>query len=543
MLHKNAFVGVIGAVAAVAALQKRENAEIRKERKRRADKGLTNLRTAGRHIVVVATAAVPWMTGTAVNPTLRAAYLAECTDLKVTLMVPWIAKADQQELFKDNVTFDSPEDQVEAMFQWVRDRGGFEPSFRVIFYAAEYNRRMLGIFPWGDPIAYIPEAERDVAILEEPEHLTWFHHGVRWTDHFPHVVGVMHTNYAELSRRTVPGPLGVAIGFVSRVMNACLCSMHTHKVIKLSDAVQPLPRQATQYVHGAPDCFLRIGDDASSLDPDGGPRFSKGAYTLGKMVWGKGWEELLELLERQRDRGEPLPELAGYGSGEAEESIKRRANEEELNITFKGRVDHLDEQLRPYKVFVNASTSDVVATTSVEALAMGKWVVAAKHPCNDFISQFENALIYDTPEEFSSHLLHAAANSARPLTQDERYQLSWQAATERFLDAAELVDAGVNGPLTRLREATLFGMYNASMRFEWLRKSAGAQPFTRDRPAQLTDVDAEVKKQHEAEALSAERQQEAEVATSKGWYRNVYGQVSFSDLAGTSVNVGSSRPP
>lgn len=40
----------------------------------------------------------------------------------------------------------------------------------------------------------------------------------------------MHTNYAELSRRTLPGPLGVAVGFVSRVMNACLCAVHTHKV-------------------------------------------------------------------------------------------------------------------------------------------------------------------------------------------------------------------------------------------------------------------------------------------------------------------------
>lgn len=49
--------------------------------------------------------------------------------------------------------------QVVAMFQWVKDRAGFEPSFRVICYAAEYNRRMLGIFPWGDPISYIPLAE------------------------------------------------------------------------------------------------------------------------------------------------------------------------------------------------------------------------------------------------------------------------------------------------------------------------------------------------------------------------------------------------
>lgn len=72
----------------------------------------------------------------------------------------------------------------------------------------------------------------------------------------------------------------------------------------------------------------------------------------------------------------------------------------------------------PLQVFVNASTSDVVATTSIEALAMGKWLICAHHPCNAFASHFANTLVYHDPDEFCQHLEYALENDPHPLDAD-----------------------------------------------------------------------------------------------------------------------------
>uniref|UniRef100_A0A0D9YTB5 Digalactosyldiacylglycerol synthase 1, chloroplastic n=1 Tax=Oryza glumipatula TaxID=40148 RepID=A0A0D9YTB5_9ORYZ len=445
-----------------------------------------------RHVAIVTTASLPWMTGTAVNPLFRAAYLARNSKQDVTLVVPWLCKSDQELVYPNSMTFSSPEEQETYIKKWLEERLGFESNFKISFYPGKFSKERRSIIPAGDTSQFISSREADIAILEEPEHLNWYHHGNRWTDKFNHVVGVVHTNYLEYIKREKNGALQA---FLVKHINNWVTRAYCDKVLRLSAATQDLPKSIICNVHGVNPKFLKIGDKIMADRENGQQSFSKGAYFLGKMVWAKGYRELLDLLDKRKSDLQGF-KLDVYGSGEDSQEVQSTAKKLNLNLNFfKGR-DHADDSLHGYKVFINPSISDVLCTATAEALAMGKFVICAEHPSNEFFMSFPNCLTYRTPEEFVARVNEAMAREPQPLTPEQRYNLSWEAATERFMEYSDLdkvlsqpVTEGVHRSQTRRTiQSNLSDAMDGGLAFahhcltgsEVLRLATGAIPGTRD---------------------------------------------------------------
>ncbi|KAL9230607.1 hypothetical protein vseg_005940 [Gypsophila vaccaria] len=372
--------------------------------------------------------------GTAVNPLFRAAYLAKSAKQKVTLLVPWLCKSDQELVYPNKLTFNSPEDQEDYIRNWLEERTGFKSDFKISFYPGKFSKERRSIIPTGDTSSFIPSKDADIAILEEPEHLNWYHHGKRWTDKFNHVVGVVHTNYLEYIKREKNGALQA---FLVKHINTIVTRAHCHKVLRLSAATQDLPRSLICNVHGVNPKFLEIGEKLASERASGQQAFSKGAYFLGKMVWAKGYKELIELLSKHKNELDSL-KLDVFGTGEDAHEVQSAAKKLNLNLNFQKGRDHADDSLHRYKVFINPSVSDVLCTATAEALAMGKFVVCADHPSNEFFRSFPNCLTYTTSEDFVAKVKEALSKDPQPLTPEERYKLSWEAATQRFMEYSDL---------------------------------------------------------------------------------------------------------
>jgi len=397
----------------------------------------SNLRLPGRYINIVTTAALPWMTGTSINPLLRAAHLA-MKGYNVSLVLPWLPIEQQDAVFPPGLRFDRPIQQEQYVRWWCANKANIEvgPNLKLLWYPASY-RAFLGavIQQEVDLVTVVPRRERDVVILEEPEHLNWYHNGRKWNDEYAHVVGIAHTNYLQYARLNDKGTPGWTKEIVNKFFNSLVCYAYTDVVVKLSATLDDIAaNNLVCNVHGVRSEFLAIGAACTS--------FPQGAYFLGKALYTKGYRELFDVLsayDRESAGGLVLhDDIHTYGSGPDQEQIRAEVEAAQLPVIVHNGIDHAHPSLHGYKVFVNPSTSDVLCTATAEALAMGKKVLIPDHPSNIFFKQFTNTIAYSSTAELVPLLQEALASEPTPLSAMEQYMLSWEAASERLLDAAAM---------------------------------------------------------------------------------------------------------
>ena len=364
---------------------------------------------------------------------------------KVTLLVPWLEREDQDITYPHGIRFDHPDEQEQFVRDWLIEEANLPVASRMLdirFYSGRYHDEFHSIFPMGDITELIPDEEADFCVLEEPEHLNWYRAPFTtktWTEKFEHVVGIVHTNYLVYARSE-------SGGFIKepflQLINQGMCRAYCHRIIKLSDALQNFApdKEITSNVHGVRENYLRIGDLSTSMG------FTKGAYFVGKLAWPKGLDALFRFMNYLKLRTGKVFDIDIYGNGPHANEIENMARKCNLPAMFMGARDHA--LLSEYKVFVNPSVSEVLCTTIVEALAMGKWVVCAKHPSNMFFEQFPNCLTFRNQEEFAANVMWALNNDPIPLNVEQRYKLSWDAATERLIAASAMTNSMLRGGAT-----------------------------------------------------------------------------------------------
>lgn len=501
-----------------------------------------------RRYYIITTATIPWMTGTAVNPLLRAAYLSrrnqslarkyhdqpeangcrgsQADNTTVTLVVPWLSDADdRRQLYGVDWIDKTCKDQEAYIRSWLSEAahmpneaappqaGGIE----IVWYPARYHPALSSIFALGDVCEIVPtntdgqEEEKEeasdevipiddltsqstamirkhdaVCILEEPEHVNFYRAPGResWRDKFSHVIGIVHTNYKAYVQNHYSGLVtGPLVGALSALMVQAYCD----KVIKLSPVLQTYApgKEIISNVHGIRQDFFRVSEyqNITSSEHQNGD-VTSACYFVGKLLFAKGLDKLLALQSYYKRKTGKYFEIDIIGSGPEEDQIKKsflgpsrppRKSEEEsksdpttrywryfrqpVPARFLGHHDHA--KVGPnYKIFINPSVTEVLCTTTVEAIAMSKWVICPRHPSNEFMLQFPNCLQYKSKSEFCDILQYALSHSVHDVIPSLASQsvdanssnisntvtdrsliyapLTWEAATERLVETSYL---------------------------------------------------------------------------------------------------------
>lgn len=367
-------------------------------------------------IVVLTTAALPWRTGPSIFSLWHAGGLAALGH-RVAYGVPWLAAPSQKRLW-GQVLFQTRDDQA----RWLRaeaQRLGVPPLPEIFFFDGVFSRSMFSIFITEDAFAAAPPAR--AVLVQEPEHFGWLPvTSPRRRIAAERVVGIVMTNYGYYIRRPGRPDRALFATLVERTHRK-LMRQFTDVVVPLSPALdlRGLEDMVQQrQVTGVLRAFAEVPPVADE---------TRGVYFLGRLTWDKGGRDLIDAARRL-----DLP-VDVYGEGPDEAAIRSAATAAGAPLRFRGGTASPWEVMRDYRVFFNPSLSEVLCSTTAEALVAGRHVVLPRCPANEPFYDLPNVHLYDTQAQMDAALRHARAAPVTPPT-TARARFDWEAVCRSVAD-------------------------------------------------------------------------------------------------------------
>ena len=276
-----------------------------------------------------------------------------------------------------------------------------------------------------------------------------------------HILGELSGKGLDTGIRTTQAVYNIADSSIKNILTMSFSQLKKQKLSlkdtmrRAKEKISEIPDPKSSTIHGTPTITTarKAAMSSPTTNNEGAPN-SDGRGSKGK----DGYEIAVEDENEESSTTKPHfvfdPPASRYEW--------RRTP---IPAKFPGVVDHAALKNTVHYIFLNPSTSEVLCTTTAEALAMNKFVIIPKHPSNDFFMQFTNCLSYTTLEECADQVAYALATIPTVLTNDERRKFTWEAATERLIESSIIT-------IKEARERTENGMDRTDARIAyWLSES------------------------------------------------------------------------
>ena len=241
-----------------------------------------------------------------------------------------------------------------------------------------------------------------------------------WTHKFRYVVGIIHTNYAAYAQQNGFGTALIGAPTLT-IASALVVRAYCHKVIKLSSVLPHFApgKETTKNVHGVRAKFLVKSNSESDVgDKILAETAFADVYFIGKILWAKGFDSMLEIQDEYRRTTESYFPIDICGLGPDEKVIQ---------CAFHGRIAQ-NEKLPCQKTVqtTEASSSNEDKDKVMEMLKRSapniRTLAASGHMNNESAKKDANeflSVLYDASEKSigtgvltSQAVYHIIADSA-----------------------------------------------------------------------------------------------------------------------------------